>query len=123
MGVHMLETLRKLTETYGPRGHEDQIRGAILAEIDGLADEVSVDALGSIIAWKRCGKKDATRIMLAAHMDEIGLMISFVEKSGFLRFANIGYLIPNTLHGNRVRFADGTIGVIGVDREYQLSDL
>lgn len=119
----MLDTLRKLAETYGPSGHEDQIRQAILAEIDGLADEVSVDALGNIIAWKRCGKADAARVMLAAHMDEIGLMVSFVEKNGFLRFVNIGYLIPNTLHGNRVRFADGTTGVIGVDREYQLEDL
>jgi putative aminopeptidase FrvX len=119
----MLDTLRKLVESYGPSGHEDQTRQAILAEIDGLADEVSVDALGNVIAWKRCGKKDPTRVMLAAHMDEIGLMVSFVEKNGFLRFANIGYLIPNTLHGNRVRFADGTTGVIGVDREYLLDDL
>jgi len=119
----MFETLRKLVETYGPSGHEDQIRQAILDEIDGLADEVSVDPLGNIIAWRRSGRKDAARIMLAAHMDEIGLMVSYVEKDGFLRFANIGYLIPNTLHGNRVRFADGTLGVIGVDRDYVLTDL
>jgi endoglucanase len=119
----MLDTIRKLVESYGPSGHEDQIRALILKEIKGLADEVSVDALGSVIAWRRSGTQDAPRIMLAAHMDEIGLMVSFIDKDGFLRFTNIGGLIANTLHGNRVRFADGTLGVIGADREYAFADL
>lgn len=116
----MLETLRRLAETYGPGGDEGQIRAAVLAEIEGLTDEVSVDALGNVIAWRRCGKADAPRVMLSAHMDEIGLVVTYVEKDGFLRFTNVGYLIPHTLYGNRVRFADGTIGVIGVEREYIL---
>ncbi|MBN1311660.1 MAG: M20/M25/M40 family metallo-hydrolase [Anaerolineae bacterium] len=113
----MIETIRKLVETYGPSGHEGQIRDVILREIEGLADEVSIDALGSIIAWKRSGKPDATTIMLSSHMDEIGMIVTHVDKEGFLRFANIGGLYPNTLLGNRVLFADGTIGTIGVDAE------
>ncbi len=113
----MIDLIRKLVESYGPSGHEDQIRDIILKEIKGLADNVSVDALGSVIAWKRSGVKDAPRIMLSAHMDEIGMMVSHVDKDGFLRFTALGGLNANTLHGNRVRFADGTVGAIGVDAE------
>ncbi len=117
----MIETIRKLVEAYGPSGHEDQVRALILEAIDGLADEVSVDPMGSVIAWKRSGQEGAPRVMLSAHMDEIGLMVTHVDKDGFLRFTNIGGLFPNTLHGNRVRFADGTVGTIGVDAEVEAS--
>jgi putative aminopeptidase FrvX len=111
----MIDTIRKLVETYGPSGHEEQIRQIILDEIEGLADDITVDALGSVIAWKRSGQPDASRVMLSAHMDEIGLMVTHVDEKGFLRFTNIGGLHLNTLNGNRVRFADGTVGVIGVE--------
>lgn len=113
----MLETIRTLVEAFGPSGYEEQTREIILAEIDGLADEVSVDAMGNVIAWKRCGKKDATRVMLSAHMDEIGVMVTHVDAKGFLRFTGIGGLNPHALLGNYVRFADGTIGTIGVEQK------
>jgi putative aminopeptidase FrvX len=113
----VIETIRKLVETYGPSGYEAQIREIILQEIAELADDIEVDALGSIIAWRRGDQTDAARIMLSAHMDEIGMMVTYVDKDGFLRFTNIGGLYPNTLLGNRVRFADGTLGTIGADAE------
>lgn len=113
----MIETIKKLVEAYGPSGHEEQVRALILGLIGGLADEISVDALGNVIAWRHSGKEGALKVMLSAHMDEIGLMVTHVDKNGFLRFTPIGGLFPNTLHGNRVRFADGTIGVIGVDSD------
>jgi endoglucanase len=112
----MIETIRKLVECYGPSGHEDQIRALILDEIDGLADEVSVDALGSVIAWKRSGKRNAPRVMLSAHMDEIGVMVTHVDQEGYLRFTPIGGVMPLTLIGNRVCFADGTRGAIYVEQ-------
>lgn len=113
----MIETIKKLVECYGPSGHEDQVRALILGEIDGLADEVSVDPLGNIIAWRRCGREGAPRVMLSAHMDEIGIVVSYVDEKGFLRFSNVGGLLQNTLNGNRVRFADGTIGVIHIEEK------
>ena len=112
----MIETIRRLVESYGPSGYEDQTREIVLEEIDGLADDVSVDAMGNVIAWKRSGTPDATRVMLSAHMDEIGLMVTHVDDDGFLRFTNIGGLYTVTLVGNRVRFADGTIGSIYVEQ-------
>jgi putative aminopeptidase FrvX len=111
----MIETIRKLVEAHGPSGHEEQVRALILDKVADLADETSVDALGSVIAWRRASGPDARRVMLAAHMDEIGLMVTHVDEKGYLRFTNVGALYPSTLIGNRVRFADGLIGSIGVE--------
>ncbi len=107
----MKDLIRKLVEAWGPSGYEHQVRELIQAEVAGLADEVAVDPLGNLIC--RVGR-GGPKIMVAAHMDEIGVMPIFVERSGCLRFAPIGGLLPSTLLGSRVRFEDGTIGVIGV---------
>jgi len=107
------ETLRLLTEAFGPSGSEEQVRDIICSQIEGLADEVRSDALGNLIAVKRGSDK---RVMLAAHMDEIGLIVTYVDEKGFLRFGRIGGVRPVTLVGSRVRFADGTVGVIGAEK-------
>ena len=106
----MKDLIKKLTEAYGPSGREEQIREVIRTEVESLADEVRVDTLGNLIARKRGsgGKK----VMLAAHMDEIGLIVSYVDEKGFLRVQPIGGVDLTTLAGGRVRFADGTLGVI-----------
>lgn len=111
----MNDLIKKLVEAYGPSGFEDQLRDIIAAEIDGLADEVSVDALGNLIALKK-GDGSGLKVMIAAHMDEIGVMITHVTKEGFARFTNIGGVNAHTLLGGRVQFADGTVGVIHADR-------
>jgi endoglucanase len=103
--------MKKLTEAYGPSGNEEQIRDLIRAEVESLADEVRVDTLGNLIAVKR-GSGGGKRVMLAAHMDEIGLIISYVDKKGFLRAQPIGGLDLTTLVGGRVVFSDGAIGVV-----------
>jgi putative aminopeptidase FrvX len=105
------DLIKRLTEAYGPSGHEEPIRDIIRAEIEPLADELRIDALGNLIALKR-GSGGGKKVMLAAHMDEIGLIISYVDEKGFLRFQPIGGIDPMTLVGGRVQFADGTLGVI-----------
>ncbi|MCC6905380.1 MAG: M28 family peptidase, partial [Anaerolineae bacterium] len=112
----MLDTLRKLVEAWGPSGSEGPVREIILREIAGLADEVQVDPLGNVIAWRRSCRPGAPKVMLDAHMDEIGVMVSHVDDKGFLRFTNIGGVYPLNAVGNRVRFEDGTIGVIAVEK-------
>ncbi len=107
----MKELIRKLVEAWGPSGYEHQVRRLIQQEVKGLADEVDVDPLGNLIC--RVGQ-GGPKVMIASHMDEIGLMATFTEKtSGYMRFAAIGGLNHTTLLGNRVRFENGTIGVIG----------
>jgi len=109
------ETIKRLTETWGPSGFEEQIRAVIRAEVESLADELTVTPMGSLIAVRK--GSGGRRIMLAAHMDEIGVMVSHVDEKGFLRFTNIGGVFYLTLLGSRVVFENGTIGVLGVERK------
>lgn len=113
----MKETIKKLVEAYGPSGYEDAVRALIREEIEGLADEIRVDAMGNLIARKGEPGADGLKVMLAAHMDEIGVMVSYIDEKGFARFTTIGGLSPHTLVGGRVRFANGTIGTIYVDKD------
>lgn len=112
----MKELIKALVETYGPAGSEDQVRELIGTQIAGHADSVRVDALGNLIATVR-GTGGGQRIMLAAHMDEIGVIVSHVDEKGFLRFQPVGGLFPQTLVGGRVCFANGLRGVIGAEQK------
>jgi putative aminopeptidase FrvX len=111
----MNELIQKLVEAYGPSGFEDQVRELIRAEIESYADEYAVDAMGNLTALKKGTGKGLT-VMVAAHMDEIGLMITHITDEGFLRFTNIGGIRAHTLLGSRVQFADGRIGIVYSDR-------
>ena len=111
----MKELIKKLTETYGPSGREERIREMIRGEIEGLADEMRVDAMGNLIALRR-GSGDGLKVMLAAHMDEIGIIVTHVDEKGFLRFAPVGGVRPLALLGGRAVFADGTVGTFGLEK-------
>lgn len=111
----MKDLIKKLTEAYGPSGNEGEVRELIRAEVEPLADEIRVDTLGNLIAIKR-GNGTGKKVMLAAHMDEIGLIISYVDEKGFLRAQPIGGVDTMTLAGGRVRFADGATGVIAPEK-------
>ncbi|HNT78608.1 MAG TPA: M42 family metallopeptidase [Anaerolineae bacterium] len=109
-----LELLTKLTQTFGPSGYEEEIREVLRAEVVAFADEVRVDPLGSLVVRRR-GKEGGKKILLAAHMDEIGLMATYVDEKGFVRFTSIGGVRPTNCVGGRARFADGTLGAIAVE--------
>ena len=111
----MNKLIKKLVEAYGPSGFEDGMRDLIRPEIEKYVDEISVDAMGNLIALKK-GDGSGLKVMIAAHMDEIGVMVSHITKEGFLRFTNIGGVYPHTLMGGRVQFANGIIGVVHCDR-------
>lgn len=111
----MNELIKKLVEAYGPSGFEEQMRALIRPEVEPYADEVRVDAMGNLIALKK-GDGTGLKVMIAAHMDEIGVMVTHITKEGFARFTNIGGVSPKTLLGNRVQFADGRVGMIYSDR-------
>lgn len=111
----MNELIKKLVEAYGPSGFEDQMKDLIREEVADLADDISVDAMGNLIAHKK-GDGSGLKVMIAAHMDEIGLMVTHITEDGFCRFTNIGGIRPHNLSGSRVQFADGRIGVVYSDR-------
>jgi len=115
------EIIRKLTECYGPSGHEAGVRQLILAELteggilSGRKIETRVDAMGNLLVHQK-GNGGGRRVMLAAHMDEIGVVVTHVDQRGFLRFGSVGGVRPLSLTGGRVRFSDGTVGVIGLEK-------
>jgi endoglucanase len=121
----MKKLLKRLTETFGPSGYEDEVRKLVRAEAKPLADEIKVDALGNLIVHKKPtkGSKDTKKVMIAAHMDEIGLMVSHVDEKGFARFSPIGGVFRRYVPGGRVRFLDGTQGVLGYDNLGNVNDL
>jgi tetrahedral aminopeptidase len=108
----MKQLIQKLVETPSPSGYEAQIRSVVQAEIEPYIDAMQVDALGNLIAQKGQGGADGIKIMLAAHIDEIGVMVSHVDENGFVRFTTLGGVRPYTCIGGRVRFLNGATGVI-----------
>lgn len=112
----MKSLIKKLVETVGPSGYESAIREVVRAEVEEYADEIRVDAMGNLIVKKGEKQAGGLRVMLSAHIDEIGVMVTHVDKNGFARFTTIGGVRPHTCYGSRVRFMDGTAGVIGGER-------
>ena len=116
----MKDLLQRLTSIPGPSGREDQVRAFIQAELEDYCDELTVDTMGNLIAFKRGGK---TKLQFAAHMDEIGVIVTAIDEQGFLRFGKIGGIRPHRLYAQRVRFQNGTVGVIGAEKIDDLKEL
>jgi tetrahedral aminopeptidase len=108
------DIIRKLSECFGPSGMEAEVRECIRAELPRDV-QARVDAMGSLIVH-RAGSGDGRKVMLAAHMDEIGVVITHVDRNGFLRFGSVGGVAPLNLAGGRVRFAGGATGAIGCEK-------
>jgi endoglucanase len=101
--VEIVPLLKSLSEASGVSGYEDQVRGIVHDTFRTCADEVRADAMGNLIALKRgqLGSEPRRRIMLAGHMDEIGLIVTELEK-GFIRFTQVGGFDVRTLMGQEV---------------------
>lgn len=95
----IVSLLEKFSNAHGVSGYESEVRKLFIEEIKPFVDEVKVDNLGSAIAHK---KGEGATIMLAAHMDEIGMMVKYVDDKGFIRFATIGGFFDQTLLSQRV---------------------
>jgi endoglucanase len=109
----MKSLIKTLVESTGPSGYETQVRDVIRTQVEPHADELRVDSLGNLIVSKGEPAESGKKIMLAAHMDEIGIIATHVDEKGFVRFTTIGGVNARTCVGGRVRFLNGTIGVIG----------
>lgn len=111
----MKDLLKKLSNAPGISGFEDEVRDLMIEELENYADEITVDNLGNLIAVKK-GKHDGKKIMLAAHMDEIGLMVRYIDEKGFIKFSKIGGINDQMLLNQAVDIhsANGNVaGVIG----------
>ncbi len=104
--------LSRICEAPGAPGHEKKIRELVLAELAGLADDIRTDAMGNVIALKK-GRSSAKKSMAAAHMDEIGFIVTHIDDKGFVRFNPVGGFDPKTLTSQRV-LIHGRKDVMGV---------
>ena len=120
----MRKLIKQLSDLRGISGFEYRLNNEIKKMLEPYADEVRTDALGNVIAIKRCGKENAPSVMVEAHCDEIGLMVTSVTKEVFITFANVGGVDPRilpslevTVHGRRDIF-----GVVGIKPAHLLED-
>lgn len=104
--------LKQICETPGVPGHEQKVRELITKELTGVVDSITVDNMGNLVALKK-GKSSDKKVMAAAHMDEIGFIVSHIDDNGFLRFHPLGGFDPKTLTAQRV-VVHGKKDVIGV---------
>ncbi|MCX7625651.1 MAG: M42 family metallopeptidase [Candidatus Sumerlaeaceae bacterium] len=115
--MESMELLKKLSEAHGPSGYEDEVREIIREVVSPFADEVKGDALGNLMVWRHASRKDAPVLLIDAHMDEVGFVVSHVETSGFLRLAPIGGWDERVLPGMCLqvctRERKKIVGVIG----------
>lgn len=124
----MKDLLLKLSAAFGPSGSEEEVRALVQAELSRLAEDVRVDTMGNLLGRvgpKGRGAKGGRRVFITAHLDEVGLVVTTVDKKGFLRFGGLGRagLDAHLALGQRVRFSDGRFGVIGAEPVDHADDL
>ena len=112
----MEKIIKYLSDLRGISGHEYRINNAVKELFEPYCDNVYIDSLGSVIAVKKCGKADAPKVMLEAHMDEIGLIVTSITDEGYLCVSNVGgvdaRILPSsevTIHGKR-----DVLGIVGL---------
>jgi len=111
----MKQLLEKLSNAYGVSGFEDDVRNLMMEELKGHVDDLDVDNMGNLIATKN-GKPDGKKVMLAAHMDEIGLIVRYIDKNGFIKFSKLGGINDQMLLNQEVYIhsnGEKILGVIG----------
>ena len=96
-----IELLRRVCEVPGAPGYEREVRQLVLKELKGLADDLRVDNMGNVVALKK-GRSAKKKAMAAAHMDEIGFIVTHIDDQGFVRFNPVGGFDPKTLTSQRV---------------------
>lgn len=107
--MELLELIQTLNAAHGPSGDEGGIRERLAELARPLADEISTDTMGNLIVRKL---GSGPRVMLCAHMDSIGFIVTHVEENGFLRVGRLGGISPKEAAYTPVRFAGGVRGVI-----------
>lgn len=115
----MIDRLREICLLNGTSGDESRVRDYIKSQIS--ADEITVDNLGNLIVFKKGKKAPKNKIMFAAHMDEVGFMITDITEDGFLHFDAVGGINPAAVLGQTMRLESGACGVVGTKAVHQQS--
>ncbi len=105
----ILDNLKRYCQCNSPSGLEDEIRAVIINDLNKAKCEFSVDSKGNILAFKKGKHKRNKKVLLSAHMDEVGFMVTYISKDGLIRFAPVGGMNPYIAIGKRVVFCKGSI--------------
>lgn len=108
----MYNLIKKIMKPVSVSGREDAVVAVIAEEISPFVDSLRIDALGNLIAFKSGTAKDRKKIMFAAHIDEIGFMVTYIEENGFIRFAPVGGINFASAAFTHVVFENGTRGIL-----------
>ena len=118
----MFTTLKTLCRSSSVSGREENIRNTLTELISPLADEVYTDALGNLIALRKGSSKQAQKVMLCAHMDEIGFMVTFIEDDGYIRITPIGGINSAAAAYSEVISEKGVRGIIAPNGDVKPAD-
>lgn len=118
--MEILSVLKDLNACHGPSGEETSVAEYIKKIAGEYSDEQWIDTMGNLIVHKR---GTGAKVMFAAHMDSIGMIVTHIEEDGYLRFGKIGGLDLNALLYMPVRFANGTRGLVSLDQSADLKKL
>ena len=110
----MINKIRELVQVKGVSGNEGGVAAYIKGQIMPYVDKVYEDALGNLVAVR---KGEGPKVMLMAHMDEIGLVATFIDEKGFIRVSSVGYVNPKVTVGRPVVFENGVMGVFVTGNE------
>lgn len=111
---NILNTLKELCVLPGPSGREDRVREYIKAKAAPYADEILTDNMGNLLVHVKGERKTDKKLMLAAHMDEVGLIINYITDEGYLKFDFLGSVDRRVVIGKRVFVGETAIpGIIG----------
>lgn len=117
-----LTLLKRLCTARGISGCEDEVRGLILEEIKPYADSIEITPLGNIIVFKKGEKRPSVRLMVSAHMDEVGMIVTHITDDGLLKFGTVGGIDRRVLCGRAVTINGKIPGVIGAKPIHLLKD-
>ena len=118
--MELIEILQALNACHGPSGSEGAVAGVLRTLAAPYVDSCTTDALGNLICHK---KGSGPKVLFAAHMDSIGLMVTYIDEKGFLRFGPVGGLSAHEVLGTPVRFANGTRGVVALEGKVEPKDM
>lgn len=116
----MLDTIKELSLLNGTSGRENDIREYIISKIEGKCEH-KTDALGNIIAFKKGQNEPKNKIMLDAHMDEVGIIATYINADGTIKFGTVGGIDTKVMLGRQFIFENGAAGVVGVKPVHLLS--
>ena len=118
----MIETLKTLCALNGVSGDEDAVRDYLRTQAEPYADAIRTDALGNLIVFKRGRRATGSKLLLCAHMDEVGFIVNDITEDGYLKFAPVGGIDPRVVIGKRVSVGRGRIpGAIGLKAYHLVS--